>query len=129
MATDSALDILRRAAEARGQLLRCEADHSGSDPGQLILTFDVGRVLIEPLVGGLSAKSLENPGEGPGGLKRLEEAEPWWRLFGNPLTAVSETDQGTGVALRFREDADNPRVVRLISTGSSIAVSMDSPGH
>ena len=125
MSTDDAFQILMRAADARGQLLRCEADRPGPNATQLLLTFDVGRILVEPFVGGLSVRSLEDPNEGPSNLRVLDEEEPWWRLLGNPLTAVLPMTDGSGFGLRFREEDANPRVVRLVSQATAIGVSLE----
>lgn len=130
------LAILERAAEARGKILRAEGDRAGASVGLLMLTFDVGRIVIAPGDEGLEVAAIDAGGEVPDGLGALEEEEPWWRLLGQPLTAAwpGGVEEGVGASglgslmvlkLRFREENENPRVVRLEATGSAIRVSPD----
>ena len=130
------LAILERAAEARGKILRAEADRAGASVGLLMLTLDVGRIVIAPGDEGLEVAAIDAGGEVPDGLGALEEEEPWWRLLGQPLTAAwpGGVEEGVGASglgslmvlkLRFREENENPRVVRLEATGSAIRVSPD----
>lgn len=128
------LAILERAAEARGKILRAEADRAGASVGLLMLTLDVGRIVIAPGDEGLEVAAIDAGGEVPDGLGALDEEEPWWRLLGQPLTAAwpGGVEEGVGASglgslmvlkLRFREEDENPRVVRLEATGSAIRVS------
>ena len=128
------LAILERAAEARGKILRAEADRAGASVGLLMLTLDVGRIVIAPGDEGLEVAAIDEGGEVPDGLGALDEEEPWWRLLGQPLTAAwpGGVEEGVGASglgslmvlkLRFREEDENPRVVRLEATGSAIRVS------
>ncbi len=132
----SGLEILERAAEARGKLLRAEADRAGATVGELLLTFDVGRVLVSPREDGLHISAIADPSAAPAGLGGLEEEEPWWRLLGNPVTAAwpGGVEEGVGASgltslmvlkLRFREEAENPRVVRIEATGSALRVALE----
>ena len=72
----------------------------------------------------------------PDGLDRLDEAEPWWRLLGQPLTAAwpGGVEEGVGarglgslmvLKLRFREESDGPRIVRLEAAGRAVRVSLE----
>jgi len=131
------LEILERAADARGRLLRVEADRAGSTAGQLVLTFDIGRIGITPSDDGLVIRHFADPGELPAGLGLLDEEDPWWRLLGNPITAAwpGGVEEGLGaqglgslmvLKLRFREESESPRVVRLEAAGKSVRVSLEA---
>ena len=135
MSTQTGLEILERAAEVRGKMLRVEADRDGATAGILVFTFDVGRVLVTPSADGLEVAHVEVTDTLPPGLVALEEDEPWWRLLGNPLTAAWPGGVETGVGarglgslmvlkLRFRDEGENPRVVQLEATGNAIRVSL-----
>lgn len=126
MSTDDALTILTRAAEAGGQLLRAEADRSGPNPARLLLTFDVGRVLIEPRVGALAAVEIVAAESSPPNLQDLNEEEPWWRLLGSPLSRVRSEGDGAAVRLQFHEAGDNQRFVRVESSGSGLRVGLEA---
>jgi hypothetical protein len=128
--------MLERAAEARGKILRVEADRAGASVGILALTFDVGRVVVTPSEGGLQIEHLEDPASMPDGLGVLDEEEPWWRLLGSPITAAwpGGVEEGVGarglgslmvLKLRFREESENPRVIQLEATGNSIRISLE----
>lgn len=130
------LAILERAAEARGKILRAEADRGGASVGLLALTFDVGRILITPADAGIEVSAVDVREALPDGLGSLDEEEPWWRLLGQPLTAAwpGGVEEGVGASglgslmilkLRFREESANPLVVRLEATGSAIRISLD----
>jgi hypothetical protein len=136
MSRESGLEIFERAVEARGRILRAEADQTGATPGVLALTFDVGRILIRPGEDGLLVEHLGEGAELPEGLDRLDDAEPWWRLFGQPLTAVwpGGVEDGVGAGglgslmvlkLRFREESDSPHIVRLETAGGAVRVSLE----
>ncbi len=136
MSMQDGLEILERAAEARGKILRAEADRAGLTVGALALTFDVGRVLMTSADDGIQIASVGEREALPGDLAGLEEEEPWWRLLGQPLSAAwpGGVEEGVGarglgslmvLKLRFREEDDNPRIVLLESTGNSIRVSLD----
>ena len=52
----------------------------------------------------------------------LGEDEPWWRLIGNPLVAVSAIPGGA--ALQFRHDNDNPRIVEIVLEAGALRVAL-----
>lgn len=129
------LEILERAVEGRAKILRAEADRAGATVGMLALTFDVGRVLVTPSPEGLEILHVATAQEMPAGLGALDEEDPWWRLLGSPITAAwpGGVEDGVGarglgslmvLKIRFREEAENPRVVQLEATGNSIRVSL-----
>jgi len=130
------LEILERVASAGGKILRAEGDRAGASVGVLTLTFDVGRVVIAPAEDGRAIAGVDSREGLPDVLGSLDEEEPWWRLLGQPLTAAwpGGVEEGVGasglgklmvVKLRFREETENPRVVRLEATGSAIRVSLE----
>lgn len=133
MPTQTELAIFERAAEGGGRLLRVEADRTGDSAGAILLTFDVGRILVRSSDAGLNVAHVEKLEEVPQGLSVLDEEDPWWRLLGNPLTAAwpGGVEDGIGaqgltslmiVKLRFREESENPRVVQLDSAGSQVRI-------
>ena len=135
MSMQTELFVFERVTEARGRLLRVEADRSGETPRQLVLTFDVGRVLIRPTDEGLASVPIVDRAGVPDGLVLLDEEEPWWRLLGESLTAawpggmeeaVGAHNAGPLLALklRFREESKNPRIVLLESAGTAVRVSL-----
>lgn len=136
MSNQSGLEIFERAVEARGRLLRAEADRTGPTPGALVLTFDVGRIVIRPADDGLLVDHVSDAGKLPDGLEAVDEAEPWWRLLGQSITAAwpGGVEDGVGarglgslmlLKLRFREESDNPKIVRLESAGRAVRVSIE----
>ena len=136
MANETGFEFLERAAEARGKILRAEADRAGASVGLLALTFDVGRMVIAPTDEGLVVQPLESREQLPEGLGSLDEEDPWWRLLGQPITAAwpGGGEEGVGaqglgslmiLKLRFREENENPRVVRFEATGNAIRISLD----
>jgi hypothetical protein len=129
-------ELLERAVEAGGRILRAEGDRSGATLGILALTFDVGRLLVIPSDDGLVVRGAEDRDTLPPELGSLDEEEPWWRLLGHRITAVwpGGVEDGVGarglgslmvLKLRFREETENPRVVRIEATGRAMRVSLD----
>ena len=66
----------------------------------------------------------------------VDDDEPWWRLLGEPMTAAwpGGVEEGVGVRglgslmvlkLRFREESENPRIVRLEAAGRAIRISLE----
>ena len=136
MPMQSGLEIFERAVAARGRLLRIEADRTGSTPSTLVLTFDVGRIVLRPGEKGLRVDHARARSELPDGLVTLEEEEPWWRVLGQPITAAwpGGTERAVGASgpgprevlkLRFREEDENPRIVRLEAAGAVIRVALE----
>lgn len=137
MAMQDGLSVFERAAEAKGRILRVEGDRAGATVGILALTFDVGRIVVTPGEDGLRVEGVEDRAELPGGIGSLDEEEPWWRLLGQPITAAwpGGVEDGVGakglgelmvVKLRFREESENPRTIRLESVGSGVRVSLEA---
>jgi hypothetical protein len=136
MSMQTDLEVFERAVEARGRLLRVEGDRAGTQPRQLLLTFDVGRIRIQPTDEALSVNPIEDPSALASEWVPLVEEEPWWRVLGQPLTAAwpGGTEAATGarsagpllaLKLRFREETEHPRIVRLESAGSAVRVSLE----
>ena len=98
----------------------------------LILTFDVGRVLLRanPASGSLDEEYVEARESAPTHWVNADDREPWWRVLGNPLSRVLEIAGGSGsvgVALQFRQDGDNPRRIALLAHGTSLVVKLQPP--
>ncbi|MCH2171371.1 hypothetical protein MK489_11355 [Myxococcota bacterium] len=131
-------ETLASIANRRGTLLRVEqlTPRSTTERGlsALLLTFDLGRLLIcvadpdEPnAVQGLAIRRINEPEDTPGGLNDAGEEEPWWRLLGAPLFRAEPGT--TGLRLRFRSDADNPRQVNLRCDGPYVQVELVATSH
>lgn len=139
MGAQDSVEIFERAAKARGRILRVEADRADALPRILALTFDIGRVLVQPVEGEIRAEAVPDRTALPQGLVSLEEEDPWWRVLGQPLTAVRPLAAGSepvrreaalgGLELRFREPDENPRVVRLATAGPALRVTLDATGR
>lgn len=135
MASQASVDIFERAATARGRILRVEADRADALPRILALTFDIGRILIRPADGEIRAEVVADREVLPPGLVPLDEEDPWWRVLGQPITAVWPVEgEATPVALqpkvralklRFRESDQNPRIVGITSAGPALRVSLE----
>jgi hypothetical protein len=137
MSKESGLEFFERAVEARGRVLRAEADQSGPTPGVLVLTFDVGRIIVRPGDDGLLIEQAADASALPDGLEALDDEEPWWRLLGQPITAAwpGGVEEGVGarglgslmvLKLRFRDESDNPHIVQLEAAGRAVRVSLEA---
>lgn len=131
MSNPSGLEIFERVVAAGGRLLRVEGDLPGPSPEMLVLTLDVGRIVIRPGEDGLRVEQIADRSALPDDLEVLDESEPWWRLLGQPLTAAwpGGVEDGIGarglgslmvLKLRFREASNNTRIVRLEATGRAL---------
>jgi hypothetical protein len=136
MSKQSGLEIFERAVEARGKILRAEADRSGATTGVLMLTLDVGRIILRADDEGLSVEHLDDGRMLPDGLAPVDEEEPWWRLLGQPITAAwpGGVEEGVGapglgalmvLKLQFREASDNPKIVLIEAAGQAVRVSIE----
>lgn len=129
------MEIFERAAAARGRILRVESDRAEGLPRILALTFDIGRVVLRPNDGEIAAELVADRGVLPAGLVPLDEEDPWWRVLGQPLTAVWPVEGGTepvrkqpklqALKLRFRESDQNPRIVGITAAGPALRVSLE----
>lgn len=137
MTTQASLELFERAAQKRGRILRVEADRAEGLPRILALTFDVGRIVVRPLEGGLGAEAVADRTALPAGLVALDEEDPWWRVLGQPITAAWPIALDPGPAavssvlaalkLRFRESDQNPRVIAIAAAGPALRVTLE--GH
>lgn len=139
MASQASVEILERAVTAHGRILRVEADRADALPHILALTFDVGRVLLRPVGEQIGVEAVPDRDALPAGLVPLDEEDPWWRVLGQPITAVWPIESGGGGAaapsakaagalkLRFRERDQNPRVVGIAVAGPALRVTLE--GH
>ena len=136
MSKQSGLEIFERAVEARGKILRAEADRSGATTGVLMLTLDVGRIILRADDEGLSVEHLDDGRLLPDGLAAVDDEEPWWRLLGQPITAAwpGGVEDGVGarglgalmvLKLQFREASDNPKIVSIEAAGRAVRVSIE----
>ena len=114
------MELLERAAEAASCLLRIEQTLApgGTDLSGLLLTFDVGRILLslDAATQEVREKQVASREQLSQSFEKMDEEEPWWRVLGNPLTRVRDlkVGAGKGVALQFRTDADNPRLIAIL---------------
>lgn len=135
------IEVFERAAEARGRLLRVEqlvAADVEPDPQcgvGFLITLDVGRILVaaDRTHAGLLIRHIESAAEVES-IQRvpLDEAEPWWRVAGNPITRVWPGGAGEGaesgagvlreVRLQLREDDENPKVISLRYESGAVRV-------
>lgn len=133
------MELFRRVAEAKGRLLRvqCYKERGRKAPDRvsgLLLTFDVGRILVwaeaEATDGEeLSYMHVQDTEDLAGGLSLLDEEEPWWRVLGSPLFRVWARRDPPGVRLQFRPDDSNPRFIELGRKGRLVEITMDEvPG-
>ncbi len=138
------MELLRRVSEADGQLLRVEryagmaesnaagqstrGSHHGLVPG-LLLTFDVGRVLVwaNPGQRRLECEHIRDVEDVPKELVCLDEEEPWWRVLGSPLARVVADGESPAYRLQFRRDERNPRFIWLIQRGDCVRIRMETP--
>ena len=114
------MELLQRIEESGGQLLRVERA-----AGDVLLTFDVGRVLLMAEAGGGVAVSPVEAAGSLGPLSDSGEEEPWWRFLGNPLTGAEATEEG--LRLRFRPDGQNPRFVQVSGTADGVRARLEGP--
>ena len=126
------MELLEKVAAAGGQLLRVEVQGAsdGAVLAALILTFDIGRVLVQAdsATGLLLEQYLEPADARP--VVNADEQDPWWRVLGSPLSRVLDIDSGggsVGVALQFRQDGDNPRRIALLARGDGLVVQLQKP--
>ena len=137
MASQASVEILERAATARGRILRVEADRSDALPRILALTFDIGRIVLRPTGEAIGVESVPDRVALPAGLVPLDEEDPWWRVLGQPITAVWPMENGAeGLAsreakgvgalkLQFRERDQNPRIVGITVAGPALRVTLE----
>lgn len=136
MASQASVEILERAATARGRILRVEADRSDALPRILALTFDVGRIVLRPVGEQIGIEAVPDRVALPAGLVPLDEEDPWWRVLGQPITAVWPIGSGDGsvaplakesgaLKLRFREPDQNPRIVGIAVAGPALRVTLE----
>jgi len=132
VAPQAPVEVFERAVAARGRILRVEADRADALPRILALTFDIGRVVLRPIGEGIAVEAVAEREALPGGLVPLDEEDPWWRVLGQPITAVWPLDDPKATApgavkLRFRESDQNPRVVAIAAAGPALRITLE--GH
>jgi len=121
------MDLFDQVVEAGGVLLKVTSldprpDAPGEEARALVLTFDVGNVLVAPDDEGDGLRAHQAPGP-TAELENASEEEPWWRFIGNPLTRARNVEQHSGVLglwLQFRHPEDNPRQVCLTPRGERV---------
>jgi hypothetical protein len=118
------MKVFERAAEAGGQLLRVDrltSPGDGKTPVAMLLTFDVGRILLsaDPDHDRLDAAAIPEAESVPGGLEDASEDEPWWRLLG---CALVEAEAATPDRLRlaFRLSGGRVRTVIFERRGAGL---------
>jgi len=125
------MDLFERVAETGGLLLRVDcAEPTGIGGSRLLMTFDVGRLLVraDPVGHHLVVEVPASLADAPGELLPANEEEPWWRVLGSPLVRVSPLSEGTplsqGLRLQFRADDDAPRIIALSSRGPGVSAAL-----
>jgi len=128
------IELFEHAAEAGAQLLEVDSSAESGNAALLsllLLTFDVGRILVrpEPSRHDLSIEVVAAGAPLPPGLSSAREEEPWWRLVGHPLARVwvPEGALSSAVCLQFRADEQSPRIVTLEARGASLGVRLENP--
>ena len=128
------MELLERAAGTGAVLLQAEArSAAGSDElvTALLLTFDVGRVLLRanPRRAELEAELLEPDARPPAEVESAAEQEPWWRVLGEPLVRVWSMGPAlaSGICMQFRADEKEPRIITLEPQGASVRVRLENP--
>ncbi len=111
---------LRMLIELGAVLLRVECEPEDASDlrrcASLLLTFDRGKLFLEPLDDELGLSLEESSFSGPLGLEPLDEEEPWWSLLGQHVTRawdIERDKQRVGIDLQLRGDAENPKVVSV----------------
>jgi hypothetical protein len=128
------VEVFEHAAAAGGQLLQVErlapAAGSGEDAAALVLTFDVGRILLslDPGTARLVATHLATSGDVPGGALSANEEEPWWRLLGAALARATASEDASRLRLEFRIAGAAPRTLALVSDGIRLRASIEDDG-
>ena len=94
----------------------------------LVLTFDCGRLRLEPDdEGDVLAIFGEGESEIPG-LLPADEEEPWWSLLGHTLCAAAldldEAGRAMRLRMQFRPDGENARFVRVTAGDGQLRVTL-----
>ncbi len=125
------MDLFERVAETGGLLLRVDcAEDTGIGGSILLMTFDVGRLLVrvDPVGRHLVVELAAPRDDLADELLPANEEEPWWRVLGSPLVRVSPLSEGTplsqGLRLQFRADDDAPRIIALSSSGPAVSAAL-----
>lgn len=134
--SESAEALLDAVTRQEGRLLRAEIVPLPGRPGArrrrgLVLTFDVGPLLLAPADGGreLLVRPVSELDPPAGEARSADEEEPWWALLGQELVRARVRLAAGGrceaLELQFRADDQNPRRVSLELTGGEIQVSAE----
>jgi hypothetical protein len=128
------MELLERVAGKGAVLLQVDSRiAAGSDElaSVLLLTFDVGRVLLRanPRRSELEAEVLEPGTRLPAGVESAADREPWWRVLGAPLLRVWPVGPAlaSGVCMQFRADEQQPRIITLEPQGASVRIRLENP--
>jgi hypothetical protein len=121
------MEVFENAAGAGAQLLKIERLAQAGDAANpltsaLLLTFDVGRILLtaDPARGRLLANAIPDSDAIPGGLVDASEEEPWWRLLGCSLAAATSAPEAISLQLEFRISGGQRRMLDLSADGGAI---------
>lgn len=109
-------DCFSKVIARDGRLLRATLDGGPGGLAKLALTFDVGTLAIQSNNGVLVAEAHE-AGKGEAGTN-ADEIDPWWTVLGNPLSRVTEHEDG--LLIQFREDAASPKILLLRAEGPAV---------
>jgi len=128
------VEVFERAAAEGGRLLKVDqlplAAGSGNDAVALVLTFDVGRILVsfDSASSCLVATHVAELEDVPSGTVDASEAEPWWRLLGAPIVGVTEAEAGACLRLEFQVSGARPRTLALASDGIRLRAAIETGG-
>jgi hypothetical protein len=104
-------------------------DATLSGPSALLMTFDVGLILVsaDPLGRRIETVTIPDAEAKPGGLTDASEEEPWWRLLGCALASAT-SDSPDAIRLEFRISGGSTRLLGLERTGGSLTLALtDAP--
>ena len=124
------MNLFDRAAAADAQILKVERlggpnGASASGSAAFLMTFDVGRILVnaDPIGARLDASTLDDEKPAPGGMSDASEDEPWWRLLGSALASAA-SESPDRLRLDFRISGGRVRALVLERVGGSLTATL-----
>jgi hypothetical protein len=133
-AEGSRVEVFERAAAVGGQLLQAErlpsAGGSDDDAVALLLTFDVGRILVsfDSETSRPVATHLAEAEDVPDGFVNANEEEPWWRLLGTPLVHAAASEDAAVLRLEFQVAEARSRTLAVVTDGVRLRATLETGG-